>query len=302
VKKLVISPDGPLALLPFETLLVENKALIAKYDVSYVQSLSVLSLLRDRQREYAPIKRKDLFAMGAPIYELETASPSVRKSRTRTSGINRTIAPGDPNQSRAAAYSEILQAKFTNLPGTESEIRGVAKLFSDPSIHIKGDATEARLIELNKTKELANYRYLLFSAHGYLNTEVPELSALVLGQVDKMPNTDGFITAAKWPAYNLRSDLIVLSACETGVGKNVLGEGIMGLPYSLYIAGNQSTALSLWAVDDAGTALFMKTFFGYLKAGKKPAEAINATKRDFLKKPDYANPFFWAPFVMYGAV
>ena len=88
----------------------------------------------------------------------------------------------------------------------------------------KRDATEAKLQELNRSGELAKYKYLLFSAHGYLSTEEPALSALVLGQVNKAPGTDGYVTASEWPAYDLKSDLIVLSACDTGVGKVVQGK------------------------------------------------------------------------------
>ena len=83
----------------------------------------------------------------------------------------------------------------------------------------------------------------------------------MLGQVDKVPGTDGYITAAKWPNYDLKSDLVVLSACDTGMGKVIQGEGVMGLPYALYVAGNKNTLLSLWPVVDESTAEFMVIFF-----------------------------------------
>ena len=165
---------------------------------------------------------------------------------------------------------------------------------------MREQATEAKLLELNRSKELAKYKYLLFSAHGYLSTEEPALSAVVLGQMNKAPGTDGYVTASEWPAYDLKSDLIVLSACDTGVGKVVQGEGVMGLPYALYVAGNKNTVLSLWPVVDESTAEFMTSFFGKLKAGVPQVKALNDTKREFLNGKKFDKPAFWAPFIMYG--
>lgn len=300
-RTLVFSADGPLSLLPLETLPVDGQPLVRKFDVTYVQSLSVLALLKQRQKDYEALQRRTLFAMGAAQYEDPQApkdgapaAPSSAPAGDRRSEYLRKAG----GSSRAAVRRP--PVPLQNLPGTESEIREVSALFPDSAVYLKDDATESKLLELDAKRELANYRYLLFSAHGHLDTEVPELSALVLGQVGNPPGTDGYITAAKWPRYTIRSDLTVLSACETGTGKVVYGEGVMGLPYALYVAGNRSTALSLWEVDDEATALFMKTFFSYLKSGRTQGEAINATKRDFLRNGELASPYFWAPFVLYG--
>jgi CHAT domain-containing protein len=94
--------------------------------------------------------------------------------------------------------------------------------------------------------------------------------------------------------------LIVLSACDTGVGKLVHGEGIIGLPYALYVAGNKNLLLTLWPIDDDATQEFMRQFFGYLKAGELASTALAKTKRAFARRDEYADPRFWAPFVLYG--
>ncbi len=93
----------------------------------------------------------------------------------------------------------------------------------------------------------------------------------------------------------------MLSACNTGVGKVVQGEGVMGLSYALYVAGNKNTVLSLWPVVDESTALFMTRFFERLKSGMPQTQALGETKREFLKHPQFNKPAFWAPFVMYGS-
>jgi CHAT domain-containing protein len=94
---------------------------------------------------------------------------------------------------------------------------------------------------------------------------------------------------------------MVLSACETGLGEIIGGEGVMGLPYALYVAGNKNTILTLWSISDEVTAAFITSFFAKLKAGMGQVEALTATKRAFLNKGGrYANPVYWAAFVLYG--
>jgi TPR repeat protein/CHAT domain-containing protein/exonuclease VII small subunit len=259
----IISPSGALALIPFETLRLEgeNQPVIAQHQISYVQSLSVLKLLQERNTIYQKLEnRGTLLAMGAPLYD-----------------------------------------KWPELPGALREVEQLRQLFKEtkPLIYIKADATEAKLQSLNQQGILAQYRYLLFSAHGDLNLQVPALSSIVLGQRDNPPGIDGYVTAGEWPSYDLKSDLMVLSACETGAGEIVGGEGVMGLPYAFYVAGNKNTILTLWKISDDITTEFTTSFFTKLKAGVGQIEALTATKREFLKKGG-SNPKYWAAFVLYG--
>ena len=338
----IISPDSALAMLPFETLPVDGQPVIASHDVSYVQSLSMFALLKEREEQYRNLQgRKALFAMGGAIYDSTqvAADRGRRINRVRkpaTVDVSVMLAKSQDDASSVERAFETLGLKWSNLPGTESEVSSVAEVFADsdptalgkltrlinklePSIVsnvtdflgieitpysavYKGEhATEGKLQELNRQGALTKYRYLLFSAHGYLSTHEPSLSALVLGQMNKAPGTDGYVTASEWPAYDLKSDLIVLSACDTGVGKVVQGEGVTGLSYALYVAGNKNTVLSLWPVVDESTSLFMTRFFERLKSGLPQTQALGETKREFLKHPRFNKPAFWAPFVMYGS-
>ncbi len=316
-KKLIVSADGALAIVPFETLPLGDKLLIADHDVSYVQSLSMLALLKSREETYRRRgerkERKDLFAMGNAIYEADASEPALpsapaphRPPREPDRGAG--LDPGKMlNRNRGDTRGverifKLLHITWHNLPGTQTEIANVSQIFADgqTAIFTRQDATEAKLLQLNSQHRLTEFRYILFSAHGYLSTEEPALSALVLGQVGKAPGTDGYITAAKWPGYELSSDLVVLSACETGLGKIVQGEGVMGLPYALYVAGNKNTVLSLWPVLDASTAEFMTAFFTRLKAGMTQSAALSDTKREFLASSRFKDPVYWAPFVLYG--
>jgi len=303
----IISPNGSLALIPFETLRLENQPVIAQHQISYVQSLSVLKMLQERNKVYNSLEnRGTLLAMGAPIYENATTS-CPKRSKVHPNTVDFNIAHAlvhrsyDP-QRYTHAFRQLDQ-KWCNLAGAKRELEQLEKLFekTKPRIYKQADATEAKLQELNQQSVLAQYRYLVFSAHGYLSPQVPALSSIVLGQVNNPPGIDGYVTAGEWPGYDLKSDLMVLSACETGLGEVVGGEGVMGLPYAFYVAGNKNTILTLWKISDEITTEFTTSFFAKLKAGVGQIEALTATKREFLKKGGiYSNPKYWAAFVLYG--
>ena len=292
-KTWIISPDGPLAQLPFETLPwgPKGEPVIQSVEIHYTQSLSVYALGRDLQKDYANLRgRKTLFAMGNPIYERQGVAmvPKARALSRQTRWV-------------AGQRLEDLDDRWENLPGTEVEVKAVASLFPESSaVYLGPQATEHQLQKLNQSGELRNYRYLLFSVHGYLSPDSPSLSSLVLGLVNKEPGTDGYVTASEWPGYDLRSDLAVLSACDSGLGKVVSGEGVMGLPFAMFVAGNVNTLMTLWPVDDEATAEFVSKLFGHLKAGATPAQGLAQTKREFLNHKQFSDPRFWAPFILVG--
>jgi CHAT domain-containing protein len=291
----IVSPDGALAQLPFELLPYGEKGepAIAAVDIHYTQSLSVLAQGRARQRQYEGLgSRRALFAMGNPQYEQQQVS---RQQRRALAG----------QAVRTVQQLRELDGMWQNLPGTEREVRAVAALFAGQGVNVQlGErATEHNLQGLSERGELREYRYLLFSTHGYVSAEQPGLSSVVLGLTNRAAGTDGYVTAAEWPGYDLRSDVAVLSACDTGVGRVVTGEGVMGLPYALFVAGNVNTVLTLWPVEDDATAAFVRALFGRLKAGQSPGRALSETKRQFVRsppKPGYGNPAVWAPFVLVG--
>lgn len=310
-KRWIIIPDGDLALLPFDILPVtgsDGKAqpLIETVEISIVQSWSVFAMLKEREAEYGKLNRpKSLFAMGNAVYNPVThrsADTIVRAElRVAARGWSGADYLAETRAPSAAAEQYAMQnLRWGNLPGTALEIEAVAKVFPfGVDKYADAEASEANLQRLNKTGRLADYRYLLFSAHGYLASN-PTLTSLVLSQDKLTPEVDGYVTAAEWPAYNFKSDLMVLSACDTGVGKTLPGEGVMGLPYALFVAGNKNTLLTLWPVADEATVEFMTRFFTRLKNGESQVGALTAVKREFSAHPAYSAPRFWAAFVLYG--
>jgi tetratricopeptide (TPR) repeat protein len=306
-RRWIVSPDADLALLPFEVLAWRDGTAL-RVDVRYAQSASVHALLVERQGRYRrqppPL---DVLAVGAPNYALASApgAPAASGDGVARAAMAAHVAPDllERTAQQPGGISRALDRlaiTWQNLPGAGDEARDVAALFKRSRLLLGADASEPALQRIDRSGELARYRYLLFATHGYLNLEVPLLSAVVLSQVPRGGDADGYVTAAEWPGYRLRSDLTVLSGCETALGAQVRGEGVMGLPFALFVAGNVNTVMTLWPVADRSTALFMKQFFARVSKGQPHADALAQTKRWMSRHPRYAHARFWAPFVLYG--
>ena len=292
---LILSPSGGLAQIPFETLILDKQPLIAQHSISYAQSLSSFAMLKKREAAYQQLKgRQTLLAIGNPRYHVPNSTPQNCEVRALDVDLEKL--------SRGTNYKDALHNvnNWCNLPGTRKELDILKVLYPDSTIYQQAEASEAHLQRLNQDQVLSRYRYLHFATHGFLHPQTSALSALVLDQLNTTDEHDGYLTAVEWIGYQLKSDLMVLSACQTGLGENVSGEGIMGLPYALYIAGNKNTLMTLWKVDDAITAEFMPRFFTKLNNGLSHIQALIDTKREFRQEEKYQNPRYWAAFVLYG--
>ena len=151
-----------------------------------------------------------------------------------------------------------------------------------------------------KQSNLAEYRYLHFATHADLPGKVQGIMEpfIILGQVGNDSRAEGFLTLSKVLGLRLQADMVVLSACSTGRGRMQEGEGIASFARAFQYAGARSVVVSLWEVSSEATVLFMKSFYGHLKAGKGRAEALGLARIEI--KAKYPNPFYWTPFVLYG--
>ena len=288
---LIIAPDEGLNALPFETLEFNGKLAVETFNISYVPSFSVLKLMHEAGEKNSKLtNRQDLYAMGNAFY-----------GDNNEDAAHRSLDNFFRGQRGEIAINQFRNLVWKNLPGSKEEINRVSKIFSSPKIFSEKSASESNLKASNKRDELSKYKYLLFSTHGIFIPYAPEYSAIVLSQgVDA--NEDGYVTIGEWAGLDLNSDVVFLSACESGLGDYQAGEGIVGIPYALTIAGNKNTVMSLWKVYDAYTPEFVATFFKKMQEGKSAVIAINETKREFLKSdnPMYRDPAVWSAFVMYG--
>jgi CHAT domain-containing protein len=169
-------------------------------------------------------------------------------------------------------------------------------------------ATNFRAIDFQANRrtatggELSKYRYVHFATHGYLDSERPDLSAIVLSLVDEQGKPqDGFLRAHEIYNLNLPAELVVLSACQTGLGKEIKGEGLVGLTRGFMYAGARRVVVSLWNVNDKATAEMMQHFYrGMLKARRTPAASLRAAQIEMWRQKQWQSPYYWAAFVLQG--
>jgi len=153
--------------------------------------------------------------------------------------------------------------------------------------------------ELIKKGELATYDYIHFATHGFVNTQYPELSGLLLSQ-NANSKEDGILYTGEILGLNLKANLVTLSACETALGKKIEGEGVRGLTTSFLFAGARNVVASLWKVADESTSTLMITFYDELLSGKDKATALRLAKQRLLSDEKYKHPYYWAPFIQVG--
>ncbi len=294
-RALIIVPDGALHRLPFEVLFTSAAAaqgdlrrlpyLIKGFAISYAPSASVLAGLRNETRTAAP---KAFVAYADPAYEQNAETV-----------IASTV--------RAASASGRLS--LNRLPHSRREAEGIAKLFGSGAADLfLGAAASEENVKLKD--RLSQYRLVHFSTHGYVNEVRPRFSGLVLSlpSAEKAAQSeDGLLSAYEIFNLKLNAELVVLSACETGLGKEVKGEGLMSLMRAFMYAGTPSVLVSLWKVDDESAADLMIRFYRYYQQGVKQgkttvklnkAEALRRAQLDALAQGNF--PYYWAPFVLVG--
>src|SRR6266496_2573465 len=151
--------------------------------------------------------------------------------------------------------------------------------------------------------EVSKYRFVHFATHGFLNSRHPELSGIVLSLVDQEGRAqDGFLRAHEIYNLKLPADLVVLSGCRTGLGKEIKGEGLVGLTRAFMYAGAARVMVSLWDVNDEATAELMKRFYGGLLGRNKlsPAAALRAAQVSMASDKRWSSPYYWAAFTLQG--
>jgi CHAT domain-containing protein len=186
------------------------------------------------------------------------------------------------------------------LPGTRREAEQIVAMVPIIERRLALDFAASR--ETATSAELSQYRYLHFSTHGLLNSVHPELSGLVFSLVNERGEPqDGFLLAHEIFNLKLPAEAVVLSACETGIGKVIKGEGLVSLTRGFMYAGVPRVVVSLWAVSDSGTTQLMVRFYdGILEKGMPPAAALRAAQLSLMNDKRWASPYYWAPFTLQG--
>lgn len=289
ITQFVVIPDGSLSFLPFEVLFTGKEYLIEKFNVKYLPSASIYPLINSPHR----ITKNDLLAIAG-------------------SGID----VGDLGEKTSS------QSNLASLPATLLEVDSIAVNFQNAKILKNENVTEASL----KSHNLADYRFIHFATHGHIDEINPSQSGLILSRkmdVESLFGEDGFLNSSEISGLNLNSDLVTLSACNTGMGKIITGEGLLGLQRSFLSAGSSAVIVSLWNIFDQSTSLFMSEFYQQMLKYKQEdyglwnqtldwfglyehpifdykAKALKSAKLALIEHPYYNHPVHWAPFILIG--
>lgn len=289
-QRVVLALDGALQYVPFAALPLEASdgafaPLLATHEIVEVPSLSALAA--------APPRRN-----AAPAHTLAVlADPVLQRTDPR---LTRTPPPAQTAVAAVMPARAAAGAPLERLLATGYEAETIAALVPTDSRFVARGFEASREIVLDGA--LGDFRYVHFATHGVVDSRYPALSALVLSQYDGDGNPqDGYLRLDDIYNLKLDADLVVLSACETALGREVRGEGLVGLTQAFMFAGARSLIASLWQVPDRATAELMAEFYGYLlRDGLRPAEALRKAQLWSASQRRYQHPYYWAGFVLVG--
>jgi CHAT domain-containing protein len=305
-RRLLIVSDSFLQYIPFEALpepVGGEEPLLLSHEVVGLPSALSLSALRQEKERGAT---HTIAVLADPVFDKDdprVGSPQSAPTATAAATVTATAAGSDMYLARALRDVEGGGAGgfgIPRLPSTRREARAIEALLPSGQAMIATDFAASRSQVLGD--ELSRYRIVHFATHGLFDSEHPDLSGIILSLVDERGNPqNGFLRLHDIYKLDLRADLVVLSACRTGLGRNVRGEGFLGLTRGFLYAGSKSVVASLWQVDDEATAELMANFYrALLKDGMTPAAALRAAKIEMFKRDDRRPPYFWAAFVLQG--
>lgn len=311
--RILVVPDGALNYIPFEALVTQPGGtdyaalpyLVKTNEIAYAPSASVVAVIR--KQSAAKSTSKSILLVADPVFNSDDPRAKGITTTTTTGADTRglglssalTDVAGTPSATSTGAPAQGLM--LARLQGTRTEAEQIAKL-----MQTSGGKADL-LLDLNaneenvQIKDLKNYRVIHIATHGLLNAERPQFTGVVLSLVGNK-QYDGFLRTNEIFNLRLGAPLVMLSACETGLGKEKRGEGVIGLTRAFMYAGAPTVGVSLWSVADASTALLMSDFYKRMLTGQgmSPNAAMRESQKAMIDSKKYSAPFFWAPFVLVG--
>ena len=308
-KRLLVVPDGALEYLPFAALTVPGQAatmpfvpLMVQHEVTSIPSASTLAVLRRELSGRAPAE-KVVAVFADPVFDKDDEritgeSPSRSTDELRTTPVAGSAVTSNVKEE---AQSSDGAPALPRLPYTRQEAEAILAL-------VPPTGRKAALgFEANRaaamSDDLSKYRIIHFATHSFLNSEHPELSGIALSMLDRQGKPqDGFLRSHEVFNLKLEAELVVLSGCRTGLGKEVKGEGLYGMTRGFMYAGSKRVVVSLWDVQDLATARLMSDFYRGLLGPKRPhaAAALRAAQIATWRDGRWQAPYYWAGFVLQG--
>jgi CHAT domain-containing protein len=297
-KRLLIVPDGRLSFFPISALPSPedelNKPFIFTNEIIYESSASMLQLIRSFRNLSTP-PEKDFIVYSDSVFS---------KNDERLTNPDYLVSLKDSENNKSSlALEENAHISLDNLERLDKSRNETENIFKNFEIN---NSTIVSGFDANRTnfqkKHHNNYKVLHFATHGLLNEEIPELSGIVLSQFDRDGRKqNGLIWLEDIYNLNLSADLVVLSACDTGIGKDVKGEGLMSLTNGFLQVGAKSVISSHWKVDDEATVELMKIYYEILAKEKvSTSRALQLAQIKLAENPKFQFPYYWSSFTIHG--
>ena len=278
-RRLAIVPDGALGYIPFDVLPEPGSKdpLLLRHEVVELPSASVLAAER-RELARRPPARELAIVIADPVFQPD--DPRIAKSGRQSGGADSPLLP--------------------RLRFSRQEALGIAALAPAGAVTTRLDFAADR--DLVLSGRLRDFRYIHFATHGIFDAERPELSGLALSRFDPAGKPrEGFLRLRDVYDLDLAADLVVLSGCQTALGKEIRGEGLLGLTRGFLYAGAPRVVASLWWIDDRATAALMAMFYrGIWSEGLRPAAALRKARLSLARQHRFRDPSYWGAFVLQG--
>jgi len=298
-KRVLIVPDGSLQYVPFAALLIpvsgsDEQLLISRYEVNVLPSASVLGTLRKTaSKRVPPTETAAIFP--DPVFEADDPRIPINRGNARGAQERPTTLTRAISDIGGAQYIPRLQA-------SRDEANAIANVLhsrGSRGVHVSLDFAASRESVLKDG--LTRFRLVHFATHGLVDSRRPEMSGLILSLIDRNGRKqDGYLRLGEIYKLKLSADLVVLSSCESALGKDLEAEGIIGLPRGFLYAGAKSVIASLWKVNDEATAKLMAALYVGIQRGESPSSALRGAQLKMTRDAQWSNPYYWAAFALQG--
>jgi tetratricopeptide (TPR) repeat protein len=305
---LTIIPDGILAMLPFEALVTGGEVTWSKsadgldypegltflgdeHPISYYQSITALTLVRTIGNKDKP--KDGVLVVADPVFNMKDQRAQ-KASETRLSEREKEY-----NIQRMAAMEETTGPIFPQLPETAKLANNLAEMYGANCLSITGLKADKQDFLSKIAPQVRQYGKVIFATHGVMGNKVPGVMEPFLALTMVPPGTDGFLKMSDILSLNMNADVVALTACQSGLGKELSGEGVMSMGRAFQYAGSKSVMMSLWSVAESSSVKLTESFFQHRKSSKSKLDSLKAARED-IRNAGYKHPFFWAAFILVG--
>ena len=308
---ITLIPDGILSILPFEALVMTGvpewrngpwgdfpsgiRYVGDYYPISYNQSLTSLTLTRGA---VSSLKKggSRLLVMADPVFQLNDKRAQVFDQQV-------AVGPSDEYFKVMAAIEDFDGGffKFDRLPETGVLAQNLTQIYKAQADVFTGVKASKKVLIEEVAQRIDQYDKMVFATHGLFNNRLPGVSGPFLALSMVPPGSDGFLTVSDVMALNMNVSIVALTACQTGLGKDQSGEGVMSIGRAFQHAGAQSVLMSLWSVAEKSSVILIDSFFQNLKGGSDKITSLEIARKS-LRDQGFEHPFFWAPFILVGEI